>query len=194
MGHPLPRGEGSASDFGAAHPAPSADGLKKAPSPDTLSPRERAVLPISAPLTRPATAGESAVAGHPLPRGEGSASDFGAAHPAPSADGLVKAPSRDTLSPRERAVLPISAPLTRLRRLTGWRKRRRRIPSPLGLRMSYLAGRRDELGNYPSPLGLRMSYLAGHRDELGNYPSPKGRGLSFRLGHPQSPAENDRKD
>jgi hypothetical protein len=27
--------------------------------------------PCSRPLTRPATAGESAVAGHPLPRGEG---------------------------------------------------------------------------------------------------------------------------
>ena len=28
------------------------------------------------PLTRPATAGESAVAGHPLPKGEGRVSDF----------------------------------------------------------------------------------------------------------------------
>jgi hypothetical protein len=29
------------------------------------------------PLTRPATAGESAVAGHPLPKGEGYISDLG---------------------------------------------------------------------------------------------------------------------
>jgi hypothetical protein len=34
------------------------------------------------PLTRPATAGESAVAGHPLPKGEGCISDFGPPSPA----------------------------------------------------------------------------------------------------------------
>ena len=34
------------------------------------------------PLTRPATAGESAVVVYPLPKGEGSLSDFGAPHPA----------------------------------------------------------------------------------------------------------------
>jgi hypothetical protein len=42
------------------------------------------------PLTRPATAGESAVAGHPLPKGEGYVSDLGTRG--------VQPKMRDTLS------------------------------------------------------------------------------------------------
>jgi hypothetical protein len=52
------------------------------------------------PLTRPATAGESAVAGHPLPKGEGNISDLGT--------GGVQPKMWDMLSPRERAMIPTS--------------------------------------------------------------------------------------
>ena len=55
------------------------------------------------PLTRPATAGESAVAGHPLPKGEGYITDLGTGgvQPkmwdtlSPSGEGTDPAPSRN---------------------------------------------------------------------------------------------------
>jgi len=97
------------------------------------------------PLTRPATAGESAVAGHPLPKGEGYISDLGTLG--------VQPKMWDTLSPggEGKDPIPCVSPRERNRRQRWDRCVQREMWDTL----NSPKGERRELIRFlpPSPLG-----------------------------------------